>query len=63
LKEASGLEIWKDGSFYALNIHVGRFEVIDRKNGKHSYVVRNDRTGAIVQVSDKNDKNWVAPWN
>lgn len=27
-----------------------------------SYVVRNDRTGAIVQVSDKNDKNWVAPW-
>lgn len=28
-----------------------------------SYVVRNDRTGAIVQVSDKNDKNWVAPWD
>ncbi|WP_185753890.1 colicin E5-related ribonuclease, partial [Pseudomonas marginalis] len=27
-----------------------------------SYVVRNDRTGAIVQVSDKNDKSWVAPW-
>jgi len=28
-----------------------------------SYVVRNDRTGAIVQVSNKNDPEWVAPWN
>ncbi len=28
-----------------------------------SYVVRNDRTGAIVQVSDKNDNGWVAPWD
>ncbi|MFG5864281.1 colicin E5-related ribonuclease [Metapseudomonas sp. CR1201] len=28
-----------------------------------SYVVRNDRTGAIVQVSNKNDPNWVAPWD
>lgn len=28
-----------------------------------SYVVRNDRTGAIVQVSDRNDKSWVAPWD
>ena len=28
-----------------------------------SYVVRNDRTGAIVQVSDRNDKDWVAPWD
>ena len=27
-----------------------------------SYVVRSDRTGAIVQISDNNDKNWVAPW-
>ncbi|MBC3456567.1 colicin E5-related ribonuclease [Pseudomonas mosselii] len=27
-----------------------------------SYVVRNDRTGAIVQVSNKNDPEWVAPW-
>ncbi|CUH97800.1 hypothetical protein P22_3946 [Propionispora sp. 2/2-37] len=26
------------------------------------YVVRNDRTGDIVQVSDRNDPNWVAPW-
>jgi hypothetical protein len=30
------------------------------KNG--GYVVRNDRTGDIVQVSDRNDPNWVAPW-
>lgn len=28
-----------------------------------SYVVRNDRTGAIVQVSNKNDPGWVAPWD
>lgn len=28
-----------------------------------SYVVKNDRTGAIVQVSDKNEKNWIAPWD
>ena len=28
-----------------------------------SYVVRNDRTGAIVQVSNKNDPKWVAPWD
>jgi hypothetical protein len=28
-----------------------------------SYVVRNDRTGAIVQVSNKNDPEWVAPWD
>ncbi|WP_434597420.1 hypothetical protein M1D58_16035 [Pseudomonas sp. R4-76] len=27
-----------------------------------SYVVRNDRAGAIAQVSDRNDKNWIAPW-
>ena len=27
-----------------------------------SYVVRNDRTSTIVQISDKNDKNWAAPW-
>ncbi len=28
-----------------------------------SYVVRNDRTGAIVQVSNKNDLEWSAPWD
>ena len=28
-----------------------------------SYVVRNDRTGAIVQISDRNDKNWKNPWD
>ncbi|SHN69942.1 colicin E5-related ribonuclease [Desulfovibrio litoralis] len=27
-----------------------------------SYVVRNDRTRDIVQVSDKFDKDWKAPW-
>ena len=26
------------------------------------YVVRNDRTGQIVQISDKNDPNWKSPW-
>ncbi|WP_341864618.1 colicin E5-related ribonuclease [Pseudomonas deceptionensis] len=26
-------------------------------------MVRNDRTGAIVQVSNKNDPEWVAPWD
>ena len=28
-----------------------------------SYVVINDRTGAIVQVSNKNDPGWIAPWD
>lgn len=27
-----------------------------------SYVVRNDRTGQIVQVSNKYDLSWVDPW-
>ena len=27
-----------------------------------SYVVRNDKTGQIVQVSDRYDPNWKAPW-
>jgi hypothetical protein len=27
------------------------------------YVVRNDRTGDIVQVSDRTDTNWRAPWD
>jgi filamentous hemagglutinin len=26
------------------------------------YVIRNDRTGDIVQVSDRTDPNWMAPW-
>ena len=26
------------------------------------YVVRNDRTGDIVQISNRNDPNWRAPW-
>jgi filamentous hemagglutinin len=28
-----------------------------------SYIVRNDRTGQIVQVSNKKDPTWKAPWN
>ncbi|MFA5502708.1 MAG: colicin E5-related ribonuclease, partial [Sulfurovaceae bacterium] len=28
-----------------------------------SYVVRNDRTGQIVQVSNKNKPNWKTPWD
>ncbi|MES1189699.1 MAG: colicin E5-related ribonuclease [Steroidobacter sp.] len=27
------------------------------------YVVRNDATGDIVQVSDRYDQNWRAPWD
>jgi hypothetical protein len=27
------------------------------------YVVRNDRTGDIVQVSDRTDLGWRAPWD
>lgn len=27
------------------------------------YVVRNDRTGDVVQVSDRRDPNWKAPWD
>lgn len=27
-----------------------------------SYVVRNERTGAVVQVSDKREPGWKAPW-
>ncbi|MCL2779808.1 MAG: hypothetical protein FWD73_17595, partial [Polyangiaceae bacterium] len=27
------------------------------------YVIRNDRTGDIVQVSNRHDPNWIAPWN
>ncbi len=32
-----------------------------RKDG--SYVIRNDKTGDIVQVSDRSDPNWKAPWD
>lgn len=28
-----------------------------------SYVVRNDKTGEITQISNKNDPNWIAPWD
>ena len=27
------------------------------------YIVRNDRTGDIVQVSDRTNSNWIAPWD
>lgn len=30
---------------------------------KGGYVVRNDLTGDIVQVSNRNDPNWIAPWD
>ncbi|HEX6369730.1 MAG TPA: colicin E5-related ribonuclease [Longimicrobium sp.] len=32
-------------------------------NADGSYVVVNDRTGDIVQVSDRNDPNWQSPWD
>jgi filamentous hemagglutinin family protein len=28
-----------------------------------AYIVRNDRTGQVVQVSNKNDPTWKAPWD
>ena len=28
-----------------------------------SYVIRNDKTGDVVQVSNRNDPNWRAPWD
>ncbi len=28
-----------------------------------SYVVRNDKTGEITQISNKNDPNWIAKWD
>jgi hypothetical protein len=31
-------------------------------NADGSYVVRNDVNDTIVQVSDRNDPNWKAPW-
>lgn len=31
------------------------------KNG--GYVVRNDRTGEITQISNRNDAGWIAPWD
>lgn len=31
------------------------------KDGSH--VVRNGRAGAIVQVSNKDDPKWIAPWD
>lgn len=27
------------------------------------YVVRNDRTGDVVQISDRTDPGWLAPWD
>lgn len=31
-------------------------------NKDGSYVVRNDRTGDVVQISNRNDPNWKSPW-
>jgi len=28
-----------------------------------NYVVRNNKTGEIVQISNINDPNWIAPWD
>lgn len=32
-------------------------------NKSGGYVVRNDVTGDVVQVSNRNDSNWIAPWD
>jgi filamentous hemagglutinin len=47
-----------DGPLFILNDPATGYSA---KDG--SYVIRNDRTGAIVQVSNKNDPKWVAPWD
>lgn len=31
-------------------------------SGRGGYVVRNDLTGDIVQISDRLDPNWISPW-
>ncbi|MQX14637.1 hypothetical protein GHK62_07630 [Sinorhizobium terangae] len=31
-------------------------------NADGSYVVRNDRTGDVVQISDRTDPNWKSPF-
>lgn len=31
-------------------------------NADGSYIVRNDVTGDIVQISNRNDPNWKSPW-
>lgn len=32
-------------------------------NKDGSYVVRNNKTGDIVQISNRNNPNWKAPWD
>ena len=32
-------------------------------NRNGDYVIRNDRTGDVVQVSNRHDLNWAAPWD
>lgn len=32
-------------------------------SGRGGYVVRNNRTGDIVQVSNRTDPGWKAPWD
>jgi len=32
-------------------------------NRQGDYVIRNNRTGDIVQVSDRHDLDWAAPWD
>ncbi|MBU3978754.1 hypothetical protein KJ980_07190 [Patescibacteria group bacterium] len=32
-------------------------------NKDGSYVIRNNKTGDVVQVSNRNDPNWKAPWD
>ncbi|MBO1345957.1 MAG: hypothetical protein EBE86_000470 [Hormoscilla sp. GUM202] len=31
-------------------------------NQDNSYVVRNDNTGTVVQISNRNDSNWKSPF-
>jgi hypothetical protein len=33
-----------------------------RRDASNQYVVRNDITGEIVQLSDRNDRDWTTPW-
>ena len=53
---------WKDTRYLP-----GRNKLNDSATAFYSkeggYVVRNDHTGDIVQVSDRLDNNWLAPWD
>ena len=53
---------WKDTRFNKDGTRMNDFATAycHRDGG---YIVVNDRTKDLVQASDKNDLNWIAPWD